>query len=420
MSGQPNMIEFIIYLIQGIFFLIILSYYYLLFKKQPNIASSNKYKKISIIIPARNESNFIAECIDSVKAADFDGKKEIIVVDDASTDNTLSIAKKAKVITLSNKSHMGKSHSVNMGISKAGGEIIAIVDADSTIQKDSLSEAVKYLNGDTSGVTCVIKVKNRKTFLGMWLHIEQLYNSLLRSLFSKINANIVTPGPLSVYIKKDIIGIGGFSTSGFSEDVDICLRLIRSGKKVAVSEKSISETNMPVSAKGFFRQRNRFAKGWIQIFKKHLKPGNAIIDIYSLPLALFSYLQAVIMSISVISQIASGYALYYLSKGVVFNPDVFIYFLHWFSIAGTINWVLSVFAGKTIFDFMTAINLMATLMSYPLYFISILRYDKKITIFHIIPIIFMFPYWFIIMIIYLINLPELFFRQKPNKWEKIN
>ena len=60
----------------------------------------------------------------------------------------------------------------------------------------------------------------------MWFHIEQLYNSLIRLLFSKINANVTTPGPLSVYRKKELMDAGGFSTEGFSEDVDITIRLI--------------------------------------------------------------------------------------------------------------------------------------------------------------------------------------------------
>lgn len=414
------MIETIVYVIQGIFFLVVLSYYYLLFMKPRKKQRASRFTSISIIIPARNEERFISSAINSVISAKFEGTKEIIVVDDASTDRTYRIASKSKAVVLRNREHKGKAFSINLAVSRSASELIAVVDADSTISENSLIDALQYMDKDTAGVTSIIKVKNRKTFLGIWLHIEQLYNSLMRSLFSKINANIVTPGPLSIYRKKDLQEVGGFSEQGYSEDVDVGVKLIRKGKKIAVSESSVAETYMPDSLKGFVKQRTRFSKGWIQILRKHMRPGNLAIDLYSLPLALFWYFQAIIMSISMITQIIGGYYIYFLDKGIIFNFTVFTYFLSWFSLVGTANWIISVFTGVIPLSFMTIVNIMATMMTYPLYIISILRYDKKIDIYHILAIFFMFPYWLCIMLIYLFNIPELFMKQKPNKWEKIN
>ena len=198
-----------------IFLIIIFSYYYLLlFKKRDKPGKTGKYNSITIIMPAFNEEKYIAKSIEAVLAADFPGKKEIIIVDDGSKDNTYSIAKKYDVKIL-RQNHKGKSNSINLALKVAKGELIAIVDADSIISKNSLTESLKYIyNKDVAAVCSTVKVENRKSFLGMWLHMEQLYNSLLRDLFARVNVNIVAPGPLSLYKKEFLKKIGGFGVTG--------------------------------------------------------------------------------------------------------------------------------------------------------------------------------------------------------------
>jgi len=418
---MTNYLEIITRVVEIFFLLILLSYYYLFFKKPAKHKGKQKFSSISILIPARNEEKFIADAITSALNVKFKGKKEIIVIDDNSTDKTSKIAKNFPVKLIRMKKHSGKATGLNYALKKATGELIAIIDADSVIDDKAILEALSYLKSEeVAGVTSTIKVNNRKKFLGMWLHIEQLYNSLLRSFFSKINANIVTPGPLSIYKKKELLIVGGFSTKGYSEDVDVTVKLIRHNKKIAVSEKSISKTNMPVSIKGFLKQRTRFAKGWIHIFKKHLSANKTIIDLYSLPLALFSFVQAVILAMFISTQLFSGYIEYFFSKGVILNFHVLNFFLGWFSIVGIINWIYNILIGAVVLDLFGYIGLFTTLLSYPLYFVAIFKYDKKIDFYHIIPLFFMFPFWFIIMIIYVLNIPEWFSKYKLNRWEKTN
>jgi len=88
---------------------------------------------ISIIIPVFNEESFIREILIRINKVK-DLKKEIIIVNDCSTDNTLRILKSEcqnlydKLIT--NQKNMGKGYSVREGIKYANGEIIIIQDAD--------------------------------------------------------------------------------------------------------------------------------------------------------------------------------------------------------------------------------------------------------------------------------------------------
>jgi len=404
-----------------VFLLVILSYYILVFIKPKKPKQERKFASISIIIPAHNEEKYIADAIESALNAYFNGKKQIIIMDDGSIDKTYEIALKyaQRGVEVIRTAHSGKAASLNRALSRAMGDIVAVVDGDSYIHKDALNLMAKELeSGNVAAATGVVKVRNRKKFICMWVHIEQLYNSLIRMLFSKINANIVTPGPLSMYRKKELIAAGGFSTKGFSEDIDIAIRLIRKGYRVGFAEKAIAETNMPYDAKGFLRQRTRFAMGILNIFRKHLKINNAVIDLYTLPLFLFSYVQAIIMGSFTIYQIASGYLTYFASKSVYLNLAVVKFFFEWFSIVGFAKWSFGVITGATPLTFVAIAGIVSTLLSYPLFILAIIKFEGKFDLWHLVPIFFMFPFWLVIMLIYILMAPNYFRKNQYNIWKK--
>lgn len=408
-------------IITFIFLLVILSYYILIFIRRKRGIIEKKFNSISIIIPARNEEKYISDAINSVLDADFKGKKQIIVVDDGSIDKTASIVSgfSKKGIIFIKTDHVGKSASINKALEKAKGDLVAIVDGDSYIHKDSLNEMATELGQkNVAGACCPVKVRNRKIHILMWVHIEQIYNSLMRSLFSKINANITTPGPLSVYRRKELMSIGGFSTEGFSEDVDVTIRLIRKGYRIGFADKALAETNMPYDFKGFFRQRTRFARGLLNIFKRHMRINKTVIDLYTLPLFLFGYIQAVIMGSFTIYQVVTGYITYFFSKGVYLSLGVLKFFFEWFSIVGFVRWFYSVVVGSTPLTFVAVVGIISTLLTYPLYFFAIAKFDRKFDIWHLIPIFFMGPFWLLIMVIYIFCLPEYFRKRQYNIWKK--
>ena len=120
----------------------------------------------SVIIPLYNKEKYIKRAINSVLKQTFQNF-EIIVVNDGSTDNSLSIVKnkKDKRIRIFNQKNLGVSNARNKGIKKSKGKYIALLDADDKFLKNYLETIskliIKYPNNNFFG-TAFKKIYNNK------------------------------------------------------------------------------------------------------------------------------------------------------------------------------------------------------------------------------------------------------------------
>ena len=92
-------------------------------------------ESLSIIIPAYNEESTLSEIVEIVLGVPLELKKEILIIDDCSSDNTFKIAEELAerfngVRVLKNDKNRGKGFCLRRGIEEATGDIILIQDAD--------------------------------------------------------------------------------------------------------------------------------------------------------------------------------------------------------------------------------------------------------------------------------------------------
>jgi glycosyltransferase involved in cell wall biosynthesis len=109
-----------------------------------------KSPKVSILMAVYNEETYLSEAIDSILKQSFKDY-EIIIIDDASNDRTLEIAreyekKHENIRVLFHKENKRKAAALNLGLTVAKGELIAFLDGDDLYLKDKLAEQVKFMD----------------------------------------------------------------------------------------------------------------------------------------------------------------------------------------------------------------------------------------------------------------------------------
>jgi glycosyltransferase involved in cell wall biosynthesis len=119
--------------------------------------SLKSFKTLSIIVPVYNEEKTIENVITKVLAVPLTLEKEIVIVDDGSTDGTFSLLEKLREIqptlkVFRNEKNKGKGFSVRRGIQEAAGEIMIIQDADLEYEPSEYPKLLKPILEDNADV----------------------------------------------------------------------------------------------------------------------------------------------------------------------------------------------------------------------------------------------------------------------------
>ncbi|MFH0927328.1 MAG: glycosyltransferase family 2 protein [Candidatus Micrarchaeota archaeon] len=255
-----------------------------------------KWPAVSIIIPSFNSGHTIFDCIEACKKLRYEGSKEIIVVDDGSSDGSYEKLKGAVGIKLLRKEkNAGKASALNLGISHANGDIIANVDSDTYPEAHALENAVRYFVADdkVGAVVLFICVANPRGLLAKMQEIEYWVafgfffkaNSFMDSLY-------VTPGPTSLYRRKVFDQIGGFDEKNITEDMEMALRMQKAGWKLRTYHSAIAYTEVPTTLRSLLRQRIRwFRGGLMNLLKYHeliFNPRFSLLGLFVMPAILIS------------------------------------------------------------------------------------------------------------------------------------
>lgn len=115
---------------------------------------------VSIIVPIYNSEKQLRRCIDSLLSQDY-SKIEVLLINDGSTDNSLSIAEEYKSkdcrIKVLSQNNYGVSRARNLGLSNVYGEYICFVDSDDYVETNYI---VNFINGLRDGVDLVFQGLN--------------------------------------------------------------------------------------------------------------------------------------------------------------------------------------------------------------------------------------------------------------------
>ncbi len=243
-----------------------------------NYPETNKKYEVSFVVPAYNEGKTIGESIKNIFDIDYPYIKEVIVVNDCSTDNTREVVEKLlkkypKLKLINNPKNLGNAaRSQNVGLEHVKTELVAFVDADSFPARDTLKKMVGFFDDEKVGVvTCPVLVRNKNTFFEKIQAIEYQAISFGRKLLEYVDAIYVTPGPLALYRTKALLGIRGFDESNMTQDIEATWNLTGGGwgRKMCLSTSVTSQ--VPSRFKPWFAQRRRWNIGGLQCIYKYRK-----------------------------------------------------------------------------------------------------------------------------------------------------
>ncbi len=241
-------ILFILLLFFNLLFLLIIIYNYFTAPVIKNIKSPiNDSKKLSILIPARNEEKNISHCLDSIVNQSFTNY-EIIVLDDESIDNTANIvntyvAKDSRIKLEQGKKlpegWLGKNWACFQLSQKASGDLFLFIDADVRLNENAVSNSIKlreekslnlitvFPTQQINGIGAQLVVPLMNWLLLTFLPLKKVYTSR-RSSFVAANGQFI------LIDRKTYVTIGGHSSvrNQVVEDMELAKKVKKNGLRM--------------------------------------------------------------------------------------------------------------------------------------------------------------------------------------------
>jgi glycosyltransferase involved in cell wall biosynthesis len=226
--------------------------------------SPNDYPFVSVIVPVYNAQQTLSDCLHALTNQAYPSNcYEIIVVNNKSTDLSMSIAQKFDGVCILNEELIQSSYaSRNRGIQNAKGEFIAFTDADCIPDANWLKQLVFSFNADPMvvGVAGEVKAYEPKT-------ITEFYQDHMKILsphfLSSAQADVIACTCNVMYKISTLKAVGCFNDRWISgADFDLAYRILQQHKgKIVLNKEAIVFHKHRTNIRNFFQQNYRFGIG---------------------------------------------------------------------------------------------------------------------------------------------------------------
>ena len=249
--------------------------------KKRSFAGEIAMNRYAVLISARNEEAVIGHLIESVGEQDYPASLvSVFVVADNCTDHTAAVAREAGATVWErfNISQVGKGWALDFLLTKVNEQYgkdafdgYFVFDADNVLDEHYISEMNKMFS---AGHKIITSYRNSKNFgknwisagYALWFLRESQYLNNSRMLLGTSCAISGT----GFLISRDIVEKNdGWKFFLLTEDIEFTMDSVISGEKIAYCKSAMLYDEQPVTFRQSWNQRLRWAKGFLQVFRKY-------------------------------------------------------------------------------------------------------------------------------------------------------
>jgi len=337
------------------------------FKEHKYVLDENFRPSVSLIVPAHNEADVIERTINSFLNTNYEfNSKELILVNDGSTDDTEKIIRKYayaviendvvtfneqninfKNITLVNRGigGNGKAHASNAGAKQAKGEILFFIDADVQVRENIFTRGVRHFSDkNVGGVAGYIEITKNKTILNDFISFESiLAQKVMRAGFNMLGVQYVVPGGCAVFRKDIWKRVWGYTGDSLAEDTDLTWKVLMQTRKEIRFDDSVSvRADEPQTLLSLWNQRVRWARGnlevtmthWYKVGKKNYGKGAT----HLFPFWLASTLMPIVFIFNIVGVLLAVFL--QMDLKIILGLNIFL------SLSFFLSFIFGIFAGR--------------------------------------------------------------------------
>lgn len=238
---------------------------------------------ISILVAAYQEEELIEATLRNLSGLTYPGQLEVIVIDDGSKDATFSVASACAPMFESTGNYSlrvermaknsGKARALNHGLEIATHELVITIDADTLLEKGSVTAMVSHLYASppqTAAIAGAVLVANP---MESWITKAQQWDyfhgiAAVKRMQGNYNGTLVAQGAFSLYRRSALLQAGGWPDT-VGEDIVLTWSLLRRNYIVRHAEDAIAWTHAPSTLNDLAKQRKRWARGMIEALAIH-------------------------------------------------------------------------------------------------------------------------------------------------------
>lgn len=250
-------------------------------KKRCCTDNNAELRRYAVLIAARNEEKVISNLLNSIRQQEYPSNLiDIFVVADNCSDSTAFVAQKSGAIVWerNNIDKIGKGYALKFLFERISEEYddreyegYLILDADNLLDRNFLYEMNKSMS---EGQKILTSYRNSKNFDSNWISAGYSLWFLREAKYlnrprQRIGSSCAVSGT-GFMISRDIIKRnGGWKYFLLTEDIEFTVDTVLKGETIGICENAVLYDEQPVSFRQSCRQRLRWSKGYLQVFRKY-------------------------------------------------------------------------------------------------------------------------------------------------------